>query len=65
MSLCAEKCVTRSVLFWGVTQRRIVILYCTSSIFKGQEVDLDFLNLEDGTDMLSLNIGKGLPSNAA
>jgi hypothetical protein len=29
-------------------------------IFNGQEVFLDFLNLEDGTDTLSRNVGKGL-----
>jgi hypothetical protein len=31
-------------------------------IFKGQE---DFLTLEDGTDMLSRNVGTDIPLNAA
>jgi hypothetical protein len=37
-----------------------------SPIFKGQEIQvLDFLTLEDGTDTLSRNVGKGLPLDAA
>jgi hypothetical protein len=38
------------------------------NIFMGQEVPedfLDFLTLEDGTDMLSRNVGTKLPINAA
>jgi hypothetical protein len=31
-------------------------------VFKGQK---DFLTLEDGTNTLSRNVGKGLPLNAA
>jgi hypothetical protein len=34
-------------------------------IFKGQEVQEDFLTLEDETDTLSRNVGKGLPVDAA
>jgi hypothetical protein len=33
-------------------------------IFKGSEVFLEFLTFEDGTDMLSRNVGKGLPLDA-
>jgi hypothetical protein len=41
-----------------------------SLIFKDQEVQeviflLDFFTLEDGTDTLSRNVGKGLPHDAA
>jgi hypothetical protein len=39
-----------SALFWGVTQRRMVIPY--------QSFFLHFLTLEDGTDMLSRNVGR-------
>jgi hypothetical protein len=52
----------RSALFWGVTRRWVVVLYLP--IFKGQEVQ-DFLTLEDETDTLSRNVGKGLPLDAA
>ena len=43
--------------FTGVSGQRI------GSIFKGLEVqeEKDFLTLEDGSDTLSRNIGKGLP----
>jgi hypothetical protein len=42
-------------LFWGVMQRRVLILYRR------------FLTVEDGTDTLSRNVivGKGLPLDAA
>jgi hypothetical protein len=66
----------RSAIFWDITQRRVVIFTDVSGqplgpIFKGQEVQeenlffLDFLTLEDGTDRLSRNVGKGLPLDAA
>jgi hypothetical protein len=80
-SFCAEtKDVTlgRCVLFSGITQRLIVILYrrfgaAYRSHLQGsgsprrskKKLFLDFLTLEDGTDMLSRNVGKGLPLNAA
>jgi hypothetical protein len=40
---------------------------CIGLIFTGQEVqeENDFFNLEDGTDTLSRNVGKGLPLDAA
>jgi hypothetical protein len=43
--------------FTGFSGQRI------GSIFKGLEVqeEKDFLTLEDGSDTLSRNIGKGLP----
>jgi hypothetical protein len=58
-----------SVLFWDITQRRMLMLYRRFGqpirpIFKGQE-ELDFLSLEDGSDRLSLNVGKALPLDAA
>jgi hypothetical protein len=35
---------------------------CIGPIFKGQDVqEEEFLTLEDGTDELSQNFGKGLP----
>jgi hypothetical protein len=62
----------RTALLWDITQRRVVILYrrfwTIYLIIKGQEVQeekVDFLTLEDGTDMLSRNVGKGLPLDAA
>jgi hypothetical protein len=41
----------KSALLWGITQRRVVIL--------SQRFTLD-----DGTDTLSRNVGKGLPIDA-
>jgi hypothetical protein len=44
-------------LFWDITQRRVVILYRRF----GTTYRSNFLTLEDGTDMLSRNIGKVFP----
>jgi hypothetical protein len=64
----------RSALFWGVTQRRVVILYESvgttyrsrlQGFKKSNAASLDFLTLEDGTDTLPRNVGKGLPLDAA
>jgi hypothetical protein len=63
----------RSALFWDVTQHRVVIFTDVSGqrigpIFKAQEVQvvfLDFPTLEDRTENLSRNVGKGLPLDAA
>jgi hypothetical protein len=60
----------RSALLLGITQRRLVILHRRFGttyrfIFKGSELFLEFLTLEDGTDMLSRNVGEGLPLDAA
>jgi hypothetical protein len=63
----------RSVLFRGITQRRVVILYwrfgtAYQSHLQGSRsprIFLDFLMLEDGTNMLSQNIGKGSPLDTA
>jgi hypothetical protein len=59
------------MLFWDVTQRRVVILYrrlgtTYQSHFKGPEIqeEKDFFNPEDGTDTLSRNVDKGLPLDA-
>jgi len=55
----------RSALFWVIMQHIVVIPYgrfrANYLIFKGQEIFLDFLTLEDGTDRLSRNVGKELP----
>jgi hypothetical protein len=73
-------CKVRSAFFCGITQRRVVILYrrfgdnvsVPSSRVKKSKMSnvsvpvfYDFLNLEDGTDTLSRNVGKGLPFDAA
>jgi hypothetical protein len=57
----------RSVLFWDVTQHHAVLLYQCFRIryqshLQGSKL-LGLLTPEDGTDMLTLNIGKGLPHN--
>jgi hypothetical protein len=59
-----------SALFWGITQRLMVIVYrrfWTTYRSQIEEVQKkkDFLILEDRTDTLSRNVGKGLPLNAA
>jgi hypothetical protein len=65
-----------SALFWDITQRRVVILYRRfgttyrsnlkgSSYHEVMKSFLDFLTREDGTDMLSRNVGKQLPHDAA
>jgi hypothetical protein len=55
----------RSAIFWNITQRQWqsftdVSEQHISPVFKSQEVQ-EFLSLEDGTDILSRNVGKGLP----
>jgi hypothetical protein len=46
--------------FWGITQRRVVIFYLrfwkTRRLHRSL-LDLDFLNLEYGTDWMSRNVG--------
>jgi hypothetical protein len=64
----------RSALFWGTTQRRVVILYqCFRTTHRSHLQGLrsprrvgllDFLILEDGTKALCRNISKGLPLDA-
>jgi hypothetical protein len=61
--------LSRFALFLDITQRRAVILYrrfgtTYRSHLNGQGVQ-DFLTLEDGTDRLSRNVGKGLPLDDA
>ena len=56
----------RSALFWDITRRRVVIVYRRFGTaykfhFQGSRV----LNLEDGTDTLSRNVGKQLRHDAA
>jgi len=43
-------------LFWVITNREVVI-----PILRVQESSSGFLNLEDGTDRLSRNVGKKSP----
>jgi hypothetical protein len=47
----------RTVLFWAVTQRVVVIPYVFGQLGQGSK---GFLTLEDGTDRLSRNISKEL-----
>jgi hypothetical protein len=61
-----------SALVRGVTQRRVVILYrrlgtTYRSHLQGSRSPrrVGFLTIEDGTDTLSRNVGKGLPLDAA
>jgi hypothetical protein len=63
----------RSVLFLGVTQRRVVILYRRFGITyqfhlqgsRSSKKFKNFLTLEDRTGTLSRNVDKGLPLDAA
>jgi hypothetical protein len=60
----------RCALVWGITQRRVVIIYSRfrttyRSHLQGSRNSrrvafLDFLTLEDGTDTLSRNVSKGI-----
>ena len=54
----------RSALFWNITQRRVVTLYrrfrtTYRSHIQGSKSPLK--TLDDGADILSRNVGKGLP----
>jgi hypothetical protein len=56
----------RSALFWGIRQRRVVTLYRHfGTTYRYHLQEQYFLTLEDGTDTLSRNVGKGLPLEAA
>jgi hypothetical protein len=62
----------RSALFWGITQRRVVIFYrrfgtTYRSHLKGSRspLFLAFFPLDDGTETLSRNVGNGLPLDDA
>jgi hypothetical protein len=56
----------RSALFCVVTQRRVVILYrCLRTTYRSHLEGSRSLTLQDGTDRLSWNVGKGLPLDAA
>jgi hypothetical protein len=48
----------KSVVFWGITRRRVVIIFFLSFLLR-------LLTCEDGTDTLSRNVGKQLPYDAA
>jgi hypothetical protein len=73
--VCGLKLSLRTALFWGVTQRRVVILYrrfgttyqshLQGSRSQRRKLVLEFLTLENGTDTLSRNVGKGLPLDVA
>jgi hypothetical protein len=76
-SMCVTSGFRRDAdeIFWGITQRRVVILYrrfrtTYRSHLQGSRSlrmvpFLDFLTLEDGTDTLSRNVGKGSQLEAA
>jgi hypothetical protein len=57
----------RCALFWGITQHPVVIFYgrFETSYRSHLKVSRDILTLEDETDTLSRNFGKGLPLDAA
>jgi hypothetical protein len=55
LSLCYQQ--LKSMDFWVITRRRVVIFY--------RRFGLGLLTREDGTDTLSRNIGKQLPHDAA
>jgi hypothetical protein len=70
--------LVRSALFWGITQRRVVIVYrrfgttYRSHLQRSRSPSLglldrvlDFLTVEDGTDKLSRNVGQVLTLDAA
>jgi hypothetical protein len=60
----------KSVLFWGITQRRMVILYrrfgttYRSQLLVQEIQEEDFLTVENLIDTLSRNVGEGLPFEA-
>ena len=53
-SVLVENRRERPALLWGITRRRVVIVYL-----------LGLLTREDGTVTLSRNVGKQLPRHAA
>jgi len=67
----------KSALFWDITQYRVVIPYrlfgttyrshlqVSRNPRRNSDFLLGFLTLEDGTNMLSRNVGKELPLHAA
>ena len=61
MTLLTTACHLRSALFWGITQRRMAIFYQRL----WASIGYIFLTLDDGTDTVSRNVGKGLPFDAA
>ena len=52
--------IMRSALFWGFIQRRIVVCYRCSRTFCRFCLQGSSLAVEDGTDRLSINVGKNL-----
>jgi hypothetical protein len=57
--------MVKSELFWGITQRQVIILYRRfGTTYRSHIQGSNFLTLEDGTDTLSRNVGKGLPLDA-
>jgi hypothetical protein len=60
----------RSVLFWDITQRRVLLLHrrfgkLIGFTFKNQESHEEFLTLDDGTNRSSLKISMELKLYAA
>jgi hypothetical protein len=53
-------------LYWDITQRRMAILYRRfETTYQSHLQESRVQTLEDGTDTLSRNVGKGLPLDAA
>jgi hypothetical protein len=55
----------RSVLFWDITLRRVVMDVSGKRIRPVIKDEVEFLMLEDGTDTLSRNVRQGLSRDAA
>jgi hypothetical protein len=51
----------RFELLWDITLSTVLIPYHTISSGEEVQVFLDFLTLENGTDMFFRNVGKELP----
>jgi hypothetical protein len=65
-----QNIISKSALFWDITQRKVVILYrrfgtTYRSHLQGsshiRRILVGFLDLEDGTDILYRNVGIELP----
>jgi hypothetical protein len=71
---CKDECILKSVVFWVITRCRVVIVYRRfGTTYRSHphrsRVWVHFphglLTCEDGTGMLSRNVGKQLPHDAA
>jgi hypothetical protein len=72
IQLLQPSVILKSAVFWGITRRRVVIVYRSfgttyRSHLHGSRVffsPLGLLTREDGTDTFSRNVGKQLPHDA-